>query len=72
MTLVNGKFYICETCHEYIYSILTFNIDISRKAVDITMALYPTLNELNRLKKFEKPLISKTILFKQIAIILGN
>lgn len=56
VTLVNGKFYTCETCHEYIYK-----IDIRRKAVDISMALYPTLNKPNGFKKFEKPLISKTV-----------
>ena len=54
---------ICETCHKH----LNKN-EIPSRAVCNKMAVDPIPNELKDLKKLEKVLFSKRILFKKIAI----
>ena len=59
--------YICHTCHKH----LSRN-EMPCQAVFNKMSLDPILDELKDLKKLEKILISKRIIFKKIAIINGK
>ena len=61
------KLYICETCHKH----LNKN-EIPCQAVCNKIALDPTPDERKNFKKLEKALISKRILFKEIAIMHGK
>ena len=67
MKLFDEKFYICETCHKYLYE-----NDILCQAVCNKMALHTTSDELKDLERSEKVLISKKMFFKKIALIHGK
>ena len=62
-----GKLYICETCHKH----LNKN-EIPCQAVCNKIALDPTPDGWKNFKKLEKVLISKRILFKEIALMHGK
>ena len=57
------KLYICETCHKHL---------IKNEIPCHKMAIFPIPDILKDLKKLEKVLISKRILFKKIAIMHGK
>ena len=61
------KFYICETCHKHLHK-----NEIPCQAVSNKMALDPIPDEIRHLRKLEKVLISKRLLFKKIAIMHGK
>ena len=61
--LFDEKLYICKKCHKDLYK-----NEIPCQAVCNKMTLDPIPDELQDLKKIEKVLISKRILFKKIAI----
>ena len=67
MRSFNEKNYICHTCHKHIS-----RNEMPCQAVFNKMSLDPILDELKDLKKLEKILISKRIIFKKIAIINGK
>ena len=67
MKSYDEKFYICETCHKHLHK-----NEIPCQAVCNKMALDPIPDELRHLKKLEKVLISKRLLFKKIAIMHGK
>ena len=65
--LFDEKLYTYETCHKHLYkNEIPCQIFCNKMALD----LIP--DQLNYLKKLEKVLISKRILFKKIAIIYGK
>ena len=61
------KLYICETCHKHL-----IKNEISCQAVCNKMALSSIPDILKDLKKLDKVLISKRILFKKIAMMHGK
>ena len=67
MKIFDEKFYICEACHKHLYK-----NEIPCQAVcnKIDLDLIP--DELTNLKKLEKILISKRLLFKKIATMHGK
>ena len=65
--LFDTKLYICETCHKCL-----IKNEIPCQAVYNKMALSPIPDSLKDLKKIEKVLISKRILFKKTAITYGK
>ena len=67
MKSLDEKLFICETCHKHLWK-----NEIPCQAVCNKMVLDPIPNELKGLKKLEKVLISKRILFKKIAIMHGK
>ena len=67
MRSFNEKNYICHTCHKHIS-----RNEMPCQAVFNKMILDPILDELKDLKKLEKILISKRMIFKKIAIINGK
>ena len=67
MKSFDEKLYICETCQKHLHK-----SEIPCQAVCNKMALDPIPEQLKDLKKIEKFLISKTILFKKIAIMHGK
>ena len=67
MKSFDTKLYICETCHKHL-----IKNEIPCQAVCNKMAIFPIPDILKDLKKLEKVLISKRILFKKIAIMHGK
>ena len=67
MKSFDEKLYICETFHKHLYK-----TKIPCEAVNNKMALVPIPDELKDLKKLEKVLISRRILFKKISIMHGK
>ena len=67
MKSYDAKFYICEKCHKHLHK-----NEISCQAVCNKMALDPIPDELRHLRKLEKVLISKRLLFKETAIMHGK
>ena len=65
--LFDTKLYICEKCHKHL-----IKNEIACQAVCNKMARYPIPDILKDLKKLEKVLIFKRILFKKIAIMHGK
>ena len=58
--LFDEKTYICDTCHKHLS-----RTEVSCQAVFNKMSLDPIPDELKDLKKLEKVLISKRIIFKK-------
>ena len=63
----DDKIYVCKTCHKHL-----LKGSIPCQAVCNKMALDPIPRELKNLRRLERILISKRILFKKIAIMHGK
>ena len=67
MRSYDEKFYICETCYKHLHK-----NEIPCQAVCNKTVLDPIADALRHLRKLEKVLISKRLLFKKIAIMHGK
>ena len=63
----HGRVYVCMTCHKSIMKKRTPCQAVSNK-LDVEVAP----KQLQNLKKFEKVLISKRILYKKVAVMHGK
>ena len=61
------KSYICETCYKHLHT-----NEIPCQTVCNKIFLYPVLDELKNLKKIQKDLTPKRILYKKIVIMYGK